>query len=296
MSKMRTKIPFSLRKITKIKGGEKLEKILEGKERIKILAVGDNHTGSSTGLLAPNSVDFDGEVLTPHPQNQIQKWLWRNYCSDLTEIGQVDVKINMGDNIEGTQIKIMGRTLQTSDIDVQKIWAQKCLQIAIDIAKPKYYIGVTGTNYHIRLAGNCNADISIYKALEQANPQIKFIYGDNLIIKIGSLVWSIAHPYPTAEYQLPPLEKLINQHAKDYYLDNTPKINVFGRGHCHQHNWARVRGGPYAFTTPCQQPTSAFGREKAYMTVRHPDVGILGITQEGADLIPKPLLHKWRLK
>lgn len=271
-----------------------MEKILLDKDIIKILALGDNHTGSSTGLLAPNSTDFDGEVLTPHPQNQMQKWLWRNHCSDLTEVGKIDIMMDMGDNIEGTQTKIMGRTLQISDIDIQKTWAVDCLEPAINLCKPKFFIGVTGTGYHVRLSGNCNADISIYKMLEQRNPNVKFIYGDNLIITIGQMVWSIAHPYPTAEYQLPPLEKLLNQHAKDYYLGNTPKINVFGRGHCHQHNWARLRGGPYAFTTPCQQPTSAYGREKAYMTVRHPDIGILGITQEGVDLMPKPLLHKWR--
>ena len=271
-----------------------MEKILEDKEIIKILALGDHHTGSSTGLLTPHAYDFDGEVLTPHPQNKMQKWLWRNYTEDLTIIGKVDVLINMGDNIEGTQTKIMGRTLQISDIDVQKSWAQECLQIAIDITKPKFFIGVSGTNYHIRLNGNCNADISIYKALESTNPNVKFIYGDNIIVKIGQLVWSIAHPYPTSQFKTPPLEKLIGQHAEEFYYGNTPKINVFARGHAHACIWGFVRGLAFGFVTPCQQPTSAYGREKAYMTVRHPDIGMLGITQEGADLIPKPLLHKWR--
>jgi hypothetical protein len=271
-----------------------MEKILTDKDIIKILAHGDNHTGSSTGLLSPNSAEFDGEVLTPHPQNNMQRWLWRNYISDLTTLGELDVIINNGDNIEGTQMKIMGRTLQVSDIDVQKTWSAKCLQLSIDICKPKFYIGVTGTNYHIRLAGNCNADISIYKALEQANPNVKFIYGDNLIVQIGKLNWSIAHPYPTTQYKTPPIEKLIAQHAEEFYYGNTPKINVFDRGHAHGFIWERLRDGAYGFVTPCQQPTSAYGREKAYMTVRHPDIGILGITQEGKDLVPRPLLHKWR--
>lgn len=273
-----------------------MEKILEGKERIKILTLGDNHSGSNTGLLPPNSADFDGQVITPHPQNEIQKWLWRNYTADLTEVGEVDILIDMGDNIEGTQTKIMGRTLTVTDIDVQKTWAMACLQMAIDICKPKYFIGVSGTNYHIRLSGNCNADTSIYAMLQQKNPNIKFIYGDVLVVKIGQLVWSIAHPYPTTQFALPPIEKLIQQHAYEFYYGNAPRINVFIRGHAHTHIWGRLRGMAYGIVTPCQQPTSAYGREKAYMTIRTPDVGILGITQESNSLVPQPLLHKWRPK
>jgi hypothetical protein len=271
-----------------------MEKIMDNETMVKILVLSDNHTGSSTGLLPPHAFDFDGEVLTAHPMNKMQKWLWRNYTSDLTEIGQVDVILDLGDNIEGSQTKIAGRTLMDTDIDVQKAWSQDCLQTAIDLCKPKYFIGVTGTNYHIRIGGNCNADIGIYKALEAKNPTVKFTYADNLVVKLGQLVWSIAHPYPTTQFKTPPIEKLIAQHAEEYYYGNTPKINVFARGHAHAHIWERLRDGAYGFVAPCQQPTSAYGREKAYMTVRHPDIGILGITQENHDLTPKPLLHHWR--
>jgi len=273
-----------------------MEKILTGKDIIKILVQGDNHTGSSTGLLPPRSTDFDGEVLTQHPQNKMQKWLWRNYLSDLSEIGKVDIIMNMGDNIEGLQMKMLGRTVQVSDVDVQKTWAQNCLQIPIDLCKPQYYLGVTGTSYHVREgAGNGDADGSIYKMLEQVNPAVKFICEDNMVIQIGKAVWSIAHPYPSSQFKTPPIEKLISQHAQEFYFGNAPKIDIFGRGHAHAHIWLRLRGGAYGFVTPCQQPTSAYGRQKAYMTVQHPDIGILGITQEGKDLVPKPLLHRWRM-
>ena len=268
-------------------------RILETKENIKILCIGDFHTGSNSGLLPPKSMSFDGEIVTEILQSKVQKWLWRNYVEDLTTIGKVDIIINLGDNIEGAQVKIMGRTLESSDIDVQKDWSVKTLQTAIDICNPKFFLGVSGTNYHIRLNGNCNADLAIYKALEQVNPDVKFAYSDLLLVKIGRLTWSIAHAYPTTEFVTPPIEKLIKQHGLEYLLGNTVRIDVFVRGHAHSHIWERYRGGIYGFVTPCQQPTSAYGREKAYLAVRHPDIGILGIMQQGSDLIPKPLLHKW---
>lgn len=270
----------------------KIERILQGQKRIKILSESDQHSGSVSALLPKSAVSFDGQIVTRKPQNQIQRWLWKNRLDDLSSIGKVDVNMNLGDTCEGQQLKIAGRTLVDSDTDNQVLWAIDNIQIALDICKPKYFLGVNGTPYHVRTSGSL--DMQVYKALERKNPNIKFIYAENLIIQIGKLMYAIAHPFPTVRYKAPALEKLITQHATEYYLGNMPRIKVFPRGHAHVFNWLRYRGNIYAYVVPCQQPTSSYARNKAYLTVRRPDIGLLLTMQEDEDLIPRPFLHKWR--
>jgi hypothetical protein len=269
-----------------------LEKICNGQKRIKILAEGDIHVGSSSGLLPPNATSFDGEIYTKIQQNPMQRWSWKNRLNDLSIIGSVDVYMFLGDGVEGQQTKIAGRTLVSTDIADQKQWAKNTIQIALDICKPKYFIGVSGTPYHI--ASSFNADLDIYRMLEKDNPNIKFIIEDVAMLQIGELVWGIAHPYPTTEFSAPPLEKLIKQHATEFYFGNMPKINIFARGHAHRFTWLNYRSGAYAFVIPCWQPTSIYARQKAYLTVRTADVGLLLITQNEKTLIPTPYLHVWK--
>lgn len=261
---------------------------------IKILAVGDFHIGSTTAILHPNAKSFDGVIHSPQPQNRMQKWLWKNFLSDLTEVGKVDLIINTGDNIDGAQIKMFGRTLVDPDEGIQTLWAEEINSTMIEIVKPKVFILVPGTIYHVRSTTNNCADYEIVKKLQKKYQNVSFIYSDNVTVKIGRLIWNIAHPYPSVEYSSHPAEKLVKQHAVEHYMNNSPRIDVFLRGHCHVFNFLRYRGGAYVITTPCQQPTSAYGRERAYLTVRRPDVGVLEITQVGESIIPRPLLHKWR--
>lgn len=273
----------------------KIEKIYKDKNNIKILAIADFHIGSTTAILHPKAVSYDGEIFSQQPQNEMQRWLWKNYLNDITTIGKTDIMISLGDLVEGLQLKIGGRTLVDADVESQIRWAVEILQTAIDLAKPEYFIGVSGTAYHVRNAGTLSADFEVYNLLQKQNPKIQFIIGDNLIVKIGKLIYSIAHPYPITEYTVPPMEKLITQHAREYYLENVPKINVFLRGHCHVYNYLNYRGqGTYVITVPCQQPTSAYGRERAYLTVRRPDVGVLELQQIEDTIIPKPYIHKWK--
>lgn len=271
-----------------------MKKILTDKDKTKILALGDFHIGGTTAILHPTAISYDGAISSQQPQNTMQKWLWKNLLNDLTTIGKVDVIICLGDTVEGLQIKMFGRTLVDADMDSQIRWASEILQTVIELVKPKYFIGVSGTAYHTRSNTSSSADLEVYHILEKQNPQIEFILGDNLIVKIAKMTYSIAHPYPVTEYSVPPLEKLITQHAREYILGNTSKFNVILRGHCHIYNFIRYRGNIYGITVPCQQPTSAYGRERAYLTVRHPDVGVLQLTQIEDTIIPTPYLHRWK--
>lgn len=270
----------------------KMPRILQGQKTIQHLFSSDYHSGSESGLHPKKAFRVLEENYVERVfQNRMQKWLWKNYLDDLSVVGKVDVMSFLGDACEGQQLKIAGRTLKDSDTDNQVVWAIQCIQKAIDACKPKFFLGVTGTPYHVRASGSL--DRQVYRGLEAENKNVTFIYHETLLIKIGELTYGLAHPYPTTQYKTPPLEKLVNQHAVEYYLRNTPRIQVFVRGHAHTFVWTRYRGNIYAFVVPCQQPVSSFARSKTYLTVRKPDVGILQVTQTGKDLIPKPFLHKW---
>ena len=267
-----------------------MKQILNHSNKIEILDISDTHVGSVSALLPDKATRvIDGSQSSAVPQNRIQRLLWQLFLRDLSKVGKVDVVINNGDNIEGQQLKIAGRTLMDSDVDSQIEWALQVQQKVIDTVKPKFYIGCAGTDYHVTTSGN--ADLQIYKRLEAANPSIDFTYEDIVEIQIGKMAWSIAHPVPTSEMILPPLEKLIKQHATECYLGNAEKIRVFSRGHAHSFVWSALRGNNYAFIVPCWQPTSKYGRSKAYLTVRKPDVGLLKITQVGEQLTPSIYLH-----
>lgn len=269
-----------------------MERIMEDKIKIAELFIGDIHSGSVTALLPANAKRFDGQIDTSIPQNKMQRWLWKNYLDDLSQVGKIDVLVNMGDSTEGQQLKIFGRTLASTDTDMQVRWATECFQKVIDMCKPKYVLTVSGTPYHVLTSG-CT-DLQVHTNLEKSNPDIRFIFGAPLVIKIGKLTYSIAHPFPTTQNKSPPLEKLIDQHASEFYHGKTPRINVFARGHAHAFYWTHNDDGVYSFIVPCQQPTSEFGRNKPYLTVRRPDVGMLQITQSDEDLIPHVYLHKWQ--
>ena len=269
-----------------------MKRILQGQKIIKHLFLSDFHSGSVSALQPKKAFRTTDDFTERIYQNKLQRWLWRNYLEDLSVIGKVDIVSFLGDSCEGQQLKIAGRTLTDADTDNQVKWAIQCIQVAIDMCKPRHFIGVNGTPYHVKTSGSL--DRQVYQGLEPENKNIKFIYHDNLLIQIGNLTYSLAHPYPTTTYKTPPLEKMIIQHATEYYLSNMPRIQVFVRGHAHTFVWSRYRGNIYGFVVPCQQPTSSFARSKAYLTVRRPDVGILGVIQKDKDLIPMPLLHKWR--
>jgi len=270
-----------------------LNKICERQEKIKIVSESDTHIGSSSGLLPSIAESFDGNIYTKVKQNAMQRWMWKNRLDDLSTIGKADVYLFLGDSVEGKQIRMGGRTLQSADIDDQIEWAKRSIQVALDLIKPKYFIGISGTNYHIRSGGN--ADLTVYKMLGKDNPNIKFFCEDIITMQIGDLIWGLAHPYPNVQYSAPPLEKLISQHAIEYYLGSMPKISVFARGHAHRFTWLQYRGGIYAYVNPCWQPTSAYGRSRPYLSVRTPDVGLLELTQIKKTLTPMPHLHIWRV-
>lgn len=271
---------------------KRIERILQGQKVVKHVFESDFHSGSVSALLPPNAWRvLEDNYSERVRQNRMQRWLWRNRLDDLSTIGKVDVYHFLGDSCEGQQLKIAGRTVTDTDTDNQVAWAIHDIQQALDIVKPKYFLGVNGTPYHVRTSGSL--DRQVYRGLESQNKNIKFIYQDNLLLKIGELTYSLSHVYPTTQYKTPPLEKLINQHAVEHYLNNMPRIQVFVRGHAHIFVWSRYRGNIYAFIVPCQQPTSSFARSKAYLTVRRPDVGILAVEQRGRDLVPRPYLHKW---
>lgn len=269
-----------------------IERICSGQKRVKLLFEGDHHAGSLSGLHPKKAWRVIEDNYSERVfQNRMQKWLWKNRLDDLSTMSNIDVYVFMGDGCEGQQLKIAGRTLTDTDTDNQVIWDIQNIQIALDILKPKYFLGINGTAYHVRTSGSL--DRQVYRGLEAENPKIKFIYRDNLIIKIGDLTYSIAHPYPPSQYKMPPLEKLITQHATEYYLKNMPRIQVFARAHAHIYVWGRYRGNIYAFVVPCQQISTEYARTKTYLTVRRPDIGVLEVEQRGNELIPKQRLHKW---
>jgi hypothetical protein len=220
----------------------------------------------------------------------LQKLLWNNYQKDLLDIGNTNVIINLGDDTEGNQFKIFGRSVVSTDTDNQVAWATEILQHSIDVCKPSTFITLDGTPYHVDV-GSGSSDFQVHNALKRSNPRVEFIYSKNLIIKIGGLVYSLAHVYPTTDYKTPPIEKLIKQNSEEYRFDNAERIDVFGRGHAHVFLWEQYRGGAYGFVAPCQQTGSEFGDRKPYLTVRHPDIGILKIHQEDGGLIPMPHIH-----
>jgi hypothetical protein len=180
----------------------------------------------------------------------------------------------------------------STDTDNQVRWATEIHQKALDICKPSVMITLEGTPYHSRTGGG-SCDFNVHNGLKKGNPEVEMIYSENLIIKIGKMIYSLAHPYPTTEMLSNPLEKLIKEAAVEHSLGNGERIDAIGRAHAHRYDWVCPRGR-YGFLVPCQQVESEYGKTKAYLTVRKPDVGVLELKQMDDYLMGIPKLHRWR--
>jgi hypothetical protein len=268
-----------------------MEKILQNKPEITICSLADTHIGSVSAPSSPYAKRLvDGTHYEKIPMGKFSRILWNLFLGDLNKIGKVDVVINLGDNVDGLQLKQFGMEIADCDIDAQKEWAYEVQKIVIETLNPQYYIGITGTDYHVRFGGN--ADTDIYKKLRDNFKNVHFIIGDVLSVQIGKMPWSIAHSYPVCKDITPPMEKLIQQHAMEHYLGNEEVAHrVFARAHAHMFIWQSLRGNNYSYVNPCWQATSKFARGRPYLAVRHPDVGMLKIIQSGEQLTPFPMLH-----
>lgn len=254
--------------------------------------LGDTHVISQYAILPPNAYLIGANDLkTIIPQNSVQKKLWKYYISSLRKISANIqrqhtklILVLMGDMTEGRQLKIAGRTIQSMNTDDAVLIALDVVKKAVEILQPDVILGVYGTAYHVR-DGSGDLDRQLYDKLVSLVGSAIPVYHDfDISAKIGELWWHIAHPYPTTMYQLNPMEKMRNDMLIQYGLNQkNKKYDVLPRAHCHCVNIAYIRL-PAVFTIPCFKVKDPYMREKAYLGLRSPDIGILVAKQKERQL------------
>lgn len=257
-----------------------METVNIDKEILRYTYLGDIHGGSSYALSTEGIVSKSGTTLSLSPE---QQWLLKNFKEDLNKIGYTDIMVFLGDGAEGKQVKIFSNTLMDADCDTHIEIGVKVLSLAIDKLRPKIYISVPGTDYHVQ--GYGNLDYLIFQQLKLKYPKIQFI-GDFktgvLDIKVNDLIHNYAHAYPTSRNALPPIEQIARDMTWNCKIAGKPVPNLLGRGHIHMHTAGLPRPNvPFGFTIPCQQLKTPYMSQRPYLTVREPDIGILTGEQQG---------------
>ena len=112
-------------------------------DTVRILILADLHFGSVFSAWDPDYILKSGNTIGLNP---VQKILWEYLNTAISEVNkkEIDAGVILGDGIDGTQRRNIGRWLVSSDTDDQ----EGCLVSTLEKFKVKRWYGVTGTEYH----------------------------------------------------------------------------------------------------------------------------------------------------
>ncbi len=251
-------------------------------KNFKIIVISDTHVGGRTGYLPSNCKHERGEK---HPQTIDQKTMEKNLLTSLKKEDEIDILIFLGDMIEGKNVSAGGLDVGNVNIDTQIEWATLFGQSVIDLLKPKYVLGLHGSDYHVENS----SDKQLVHRLSLLYPKINFYYGyPSLKFFLGDKLWYLQHRFMEGQSKLGTLEKYWKTiHNMSWDRGRTP--DVIGYGHVHKaQNPTQIMNGKnpvYGFVAPCQKMPDVFcskGPHGAFW-----EIGYLNIEQNGIELIGK---------
>jgi hypothetical protein len=253
-------------------------KIISEEKNFKIITLADTHIGGRTGYLPSGCKHERGEdqLQTVH-----QETMEKNLLHALKIIGQVDVVIFLGDMIDGRNAKAGGLDISNVNTDVQIEWAMLFAKSVLDILKPKYILGLSGSDYHTESI----LDRSLLHRISLEYPNTNVFFGDSLKIILGEKLWYLTHRFIEGVSKGGTLERYWNKFCtKTFGRERTP--DVIGYGYVHQaQNPYQIKNGPnpvYGFVCPAQKVPDDFCSKGSQGTFW--EIGFMYLKQKGTKL------------
>ena len=267
-------------------------KLITTDKKFKMIVLGDTHFGGRTGYLPSGCKHERGE---DHQQTIHQKTMEKNLLHELKRIGQVDIVTFHGDMIDGRNVKAGGLDIGNTNTDVQIEWAMLFAKSILDILKPKYVLGLSGSDYHV----DTIMDRTFLHRISLQYPNIEVFYGENLKIILGEKLWYLSHRFIEGASKAGTLERYWNKFCtKTWGRERTPE--VIGYGHVHQaQNPYQIKNGPnpvYGFVSPCQKVPDTFCSKGSMGTFW--EIGFMYLKQKGTKLTGEYIntYEYWKIK
>lgn len=259
-----------------------------------IVAFGDTHCGSATGLWPDSLITDSGNTIV---SNEVQIWLkqcWDHMYSEIRRLRPKPIGVFMGDGIQGGNERRQ-RELVTNKTSTQAY----ALRRMIEPIRPRLaeLFWVRGTVYHV---GDGAEDVEMAAEMLDAKPvmqdgqPISYSRWD-VNIRLGkgedAPVANFAHAVGTsrvAAYQasVPLRDSLAFIDEVNRYTVDSPNIKVVVRAHRHRSVVVGVPPGIWGAVTPCWQYQSEYARQKGLTLWPH--IGWLLIQYDGKDVVIKP--------
>lgn len=267
-------------------------KLISKEKNFKIIVLSDTHIGGMTGYL-PNGCKH--ERGDDHLQTKHQKTMEKNLLLELNKIGRVDVVIFLGDMVDGRNGKAGGLDISNTNTDVQIEWAMVFANSVLDILKPKYVLGLSGSDYHTDII----LDRKLLHRISLQHPNIDVFFGDNLKFILGKKLWYLAHRFIEGASKGGTLERYWNKFCtKTWGRERTP--DVIGYGHVHQaQNPHQIKNGSnpvYGFVCPAQKLPDSFCGKGSQGTFW--EIGFMYLKQKGTKLKGEYIntFEYWKIK
>lgn len=253
-------------------------KLISEEKNFRIIILSDTHIGGRTGYLPSGCKHERGE---PNTQSVHQEIMEKNLLLALKSIGQVDVVIFLGDMLDGKNGKAGGLDIGNVNTDVQIEWGMLFVKSVLDILKPKYLLGLSGSDYHTETI----LDKSLLYRTSLQYPELMVFFGDNLKFILGEKLWYLAHRFIEGASKGGTLERYWNKFCtKTWGRERTP--DIIGYGHVHQaQNPYQIKNGPnpvYGFVAPCQKLPDTFCSKGSMGTFW--EIGFMYLEQNGTRL------------
>jgi hypothetical protein len=192
-----------------------------------ILVISDMHVGSTVAVM-PDEVyieSSDKEKAQRIESNQIQKIEYKEWCDMIDHVGQVDACFNLGDTIDGPNVKSRGFELWTSNL------GQQC-ETAVDLlsmVKTNHHFAVQGSYYHV--GENGSSDFAVLNSLKHC----KTDFGTDLCVKVEDVRIHLSHEIGYTRSKASKYTALQNEIVNA--MLNSKRIghiNLLLRGHRHE--------------------------------------------------------------
>lgn len=219
---------------------------------MKVLALGDLHTGHRGGLTPPSH-----QYHPAYKERQAQLWEW--FKSTTQELSP-EIVICNGDAIEGKGSRNGGVELVIPDLSEQ---AEAAYQILKSIGASKYVLtygtpchvsGTDGTDYERQIATALGAEIHDHAMID--------IEGVRFSVKHKIGASGVPHGRGTALLK----EALWDELWAGSEYEDRKRANVLIRSHVHYHAYAGTRD-QLAMTLPCLQISSDYGARQCNGTI-----------------------------
>lgn len=219
----------------------------------KILAIGDLHCGSMSGLTPPEWMVSKGRNSF---FSHLQEEMWQKYIDTINEFGKVDVLIVNGDIIDGKGIKSGGTQLITTDLIEQSEIAIN----ALSYIKADKVFFTYGTPYHTSSKGGEDFDKIVADAFKAKIDNYFNLKVEGVLFNIKHDVQSSSNPnnrsMPVARHRL--------WDSLDALKNEDEPASVFIRSHVHYYSFCGGNGW-YGFTLPALQANcTKFGARRCY--------------------------------